>query len=104
MIPLMACSVNFSNNAETKRPHEAFRLTIDRQTKAVTNVVKGVTATELRDFVRLFTLLKHSLPLRIRLYLPQTGCFTTHAGAARLKLLRLKRGDRVDEFIRWTVL
>lgn len=57
IIPLMACSVNFSNKAETQRPHVALRLTVDRQTRAVTNVVKGVAATELRDFVCLFRLL-----------------------------------------------
>ena len=97
MIPLMACSVNFSNSAEIRRPDVAFRLTVDRQTRADTNVVKGVAATERRNFVCRFTL-EHDLGLRVILSLPQTGCFKTHAGGTLLQL-RLRRVDRVDESI-----
>lgn len=103
MIPLMACSVNFSNNAEIRRPHFAFRLTVDRQTRAATNVVKGVAATERRDFVCLLTLLELDLRVRIIHRLPQTGCFQTHAGGALVQL-RLRRDDRVDESIAPTML
>lgn len=98
----MACSVNFSNSAEIKRSHVAFRLTVDLHIRALTNVVKGVAAADERAFMRLFTLLEHDRRLRNILILPQTGCLTKHVGAVLLQLLR--RHDRVDRFIAPTTL
>ena len=93
----MACSVNFSKRAVIRRPHAAFRLTVDLQTRAVTNVEKGVAATEPRAFAGL--LLEQNLRLCGIPSLPQIGCFTTHAGVVLLPLPRLRRDDRNDDFI-----
>lgn len=98
----MACSVNFSNSAEINKSQVAFRLTVDLQIRALTNVVKGEAAADERAFACLFTLLEHDRRLRNIHILPQTGCLAKHAGAVLLQLLR--RHDRVDSFIAPTIL
>lgn len=94
----MACSVNFSNNADTRNPRLARHFAVDPHSRAVTLVVKAVGGKDARGLVCLCMLLPHHLRLPVALILPQTGCLRGYEGAALLHLLR--RDDRVDSSIK----
>ena len=95
MIPLIACSVNFSNNADTENRQVALRLAVDPPTRADTKVVKGVAGTDPRCLACLLTSSAHHRVLRAALILPQT--VPAQTGVAVLQLPR--RDDLVKRSI-----
>lgn len=99
MIPFIACSVNFSNNAVTNKPPCARALGVDRQTKAVTSRVNAVTWVD-PNLVCPSGAPWHHLLFRFTLIPPQTGCLRAHERAVLVQLLSIRRDDLVESSIR----